>query len=173
MFGLDEVEVVLATEKDIPRITLFLSEPEIDQSFLLPLSSRNISIAERVGSNFPNGFWLVALHRGKIVGCRGCKGLVMEEGMVVEFSTLAVRTTFRGIGLGSLLMRRASEIALGRYAPLVMRFDSWSTNEAVEKMALEAGFVKKRIFEDPLKRPPGVQSVEYVLTVVLPLMSRN
>ncbi len=163
MFGLNDVGVVLATEKDIPRIILFLSEPEIDQAFLPPLSSRNISIAERVGSNFTNGFWLVALHRGGIVGCRGCKGLAMEEDRVIEFSTFVVRTTFRGIGLGSLLMCRALEIAFERYAPLVMRFDSWSTNEAIEKIALKVGFVKKRVFDDPLKRPPGVQSVEYVL----------
>jgi GNAT superfamily N-acetyltransferase len=163
MFSLNEVEVVLATENDILGIILFLSEPEIDQSFLLPLSSRKISITERVTRNFPDGFWLLALCQGGVAGCRGCRGLTMKKGRVVEFSTLAVRVDFRGIGLGSLLVQRASEIALKRYAPLVMQFDSWSTNEAVEKIALKAGFVKKRTFDDPSKRPPGVQSAEYVL----------
>ncbi len=163
MLSLDEIEVVLATEKDVSKITVFLSEPEIDQSFVPILSSRNITIEERVASNFPGGFWLLALHRGEIVGCRGCKGLVRQEGRIVEFSTLAVRASFRGIGLGSLLMQRATEIAFGYYAPLVMQFDSWSTNKAIEKMALKAGFIKKRIFDDPPKRPPGIQSVEFVL----------
>ena len=67
------------------------------------------------------------------------------------------------IGLGSLLLRRAAEIAFERYAPLTMRFDGWVANQALAKAAARAGFRRNRVFDDPAKRPPGVQSVEYVL----------
>ena len=160
---LNEIAVTLAREEDAPRIVSFLSAPEVDKSFLYPLSRRNISISERVYSKFPSGFWLVALYQGEIVGCRGCNGLVDEKDKVVEFSTTAVSPLFQGIGLGNLLVRRGVEIALERYTPLTMRFDSWANNLPIERIALKNGFVKTRIFDDPLKRPPGMQSVEYLL----------
>lgn len=158
-----EVKLELATKDDLSRIIDFLSTPEIDHSFVSPLSKRGISIEGRVRKKFEDGFWLIALHNGEVVGCRGCSGLVSTEPRIVEFSTIAISSAFRGRGVGTLLLRRAVEIALERYAPERMRFDGWSTNTALEKAALKAGFQKSRVFDDPTKRPPGVQSVEYVL----------
>lgn len=97
------------------------------------------------------------------MGCRGCNGVVERENRVVEFSTLAVSPGFRRRGVGTQLLRRAVEIAAVRYAPLQMKLDSWSTNVALGRAAVKAGFVRSRTFDDPLKRPPGIQSVEYVL----------
>ncbi len=158
-----EVKITLATETDIPRIVSFLKKPEIDQSFVYPLSRRNVSIKKRVRNKFLNGFWLIALHGRRVVGCRGCNGLVDQKNAIVEFSTIAVAPDFRGKGLGTLLLQRAVKIAFERYSPRMMKFDSWSTNDAMEKTALKAGFTKSRVFEDPIKRPPGVQSVEFIL----------
>ena len=161
--SLKKVKVALARESDASRIVSFLSDPEIDQSFVYPLSRRDISIEERVRSKFPKGFWLVASFEGKVVGCRGCIGVVDRKHRIVEFSTTAIDPVFRGSGLGVLLLRKAVESAFERYAPLTMKFDSWSTNKAMEKAALRAGFTKTRVFDDPTKRPPGVKSAEYVL----------
>ena len=158
-----KITLVLATEQDIPRVVSFLSTPEIDQSFVPPLSQRNTSIKERVRNRFLNGFWLLAVRHGNVIGCRGCKGLVDRHNKVVEFSTLAVSSAFRGCGLVGLLLRTAAGIALERYSPLVMKFDSWVGNTAVEKAALRVGFIRHRAYDDPSKRPPGVQSVEYIL----------
>lgn len=160
---LEKVKVALAVKGDISRLVAFLSNPEIDQSFVYPLSRRKVPIEERVQAMFPNGFWLIASHEGRIVGCRGCKGVVDWENRTVEFSTTAIDPAFREIGLASRLLRRAVETALERYAPLTIRFDSWTTNVAMERAALKAGFTKGKVFEDPSKRPPGVESVEYVL----------
>ncbi len=157
------VEVVLATEDDISRIISFLSNPEIDQAFVRPLSNRNTSIEERVRGGLSNGFWLIASYNSTVVGCRGCKGIVDQENKIAEFSTTAVASCYRGSGLGTLLLRTAVSIAFEQYSPLVMRFDSWSTNDAMEKVALKAGFRKGRVYEDPAKRPSGVMSVEYIL----------
>jgi len=163
MHLLEEVKISCATEGDIPRIISFLSRPEIDQAFVRPLSNRGISIKERVENKFPNGFWLIASHDEEIVGCRGCKGVIDHERRIVEFSTTAIAPDFRGIGLGPALLRTAVKIAFERYLPLIMRYNSWSTNIAMRKASLKAGFTVSRIFEDPWKRPPGVKSVEYSL----------
>ena len=158
-----EVELSLATKKDIPRIVSFLSKPEIDRAFVPHLSQRSLSIEERVESKLVKGFWLIAYHNKVIVGCRGCNGIVDQIKGVVEFSTIAVAQNLQRTGIGVLLLRTAVKIALERYAPSVMKFDSWSTNTTIERMALKVGFIKNRTFEDPAKRPPGIQSVEYIL----------
>lgn len=160
---LKQVKVVLAKKGDTSRLISFLSSPEIDQSFVYPLSRREVSIKERVCGMFPHGFWLIASYAERIVGCRGCKGIVDQEDRIVEFSTIAIDPAFRGIGLGSRLLRKAIQVALERYVPLIIKFDSWTTNRAMERAALKAGFMKRRVFDDPAKRPFGVKSVEYVL----------
>ena len=157
------VNILLATENDIPGIVAFLETPVIDQSFIYPLSQRMVSIEERVRSKLSQGFWLIVLHRSEIVGCRGCNGLIDKENKVVEFSTVAINSAFRGSGLGMFLVRKAVEIAFERYSPQKMKFDSWSTNKVIEQIALRVGFSKSRSYDDPLKRPPCIQSVEYVL----------
>ena len=156
-----EFEVRLAVEADLPQIVAFLSIPVVDQSFVPPLSSRRTGVADRVQNKFKHGFWLIALCGSDIVGCRGCNG--EDSRHVVEFSTLAVAPEFSGRGLGCLLMRRSVQVASTLYTPSMMKFDSWVTNEAVRKIALRIGFTPTRVYDDPEKRPPGIQSVEYVL----------
>ena len=91
-----------------------------------------VSIEERVRSKLSQGFWLIVLHRSEIVGCRGCNGLIDKENKVVEFSTVAINSAFRGSGLGMFLVRKAVEIAFERYSPQKMKFDSWSTNKVID-----------------------------------------
>ena len=160
---LEDLEVVIATEGSLPNLVHFLRRPEIDRAFVRPLSQRNVSIKERVRSTYQRGFWLIAQHNGNVVGCRGCKGMVDQENAILEFSTTAVAPGFRHIGLATLLLQTAVAIALARYAPRLMRFDSWSTNAMIERVAQKIGFTKTRAYDDPQKRPPGVQSVEYTL----------
>lgn len=163
MVSSPNAKVRLATENDLPGLITFLKTPVIDNSFVYPLSQRTTSIEERVHTKFTRGFWVIAVHEGEIVGCRGCNGFSDLENKVVEFSTLAINPGFRGSGLGLALVRTATEIALARYEPRIMKFDSWATNKAVERIALSLGFQKARIYDDPVKRPPGTQSVEYAL----------
>lgn len=163
MASSSNTQVRLATEDDLPGLIAFLRTPVIDTSFVYPLSQRTTIFEERVYSKFARGFWVIAVHDGEIIGCRGCNGFSDPENRVVEFSTLAINPGFRGSGLGLALVRTALEISLERYNPRTMKFDSWASNKAVERIALSLGFQKKRIYDDPAKRPPGVQSVEYVL----------
>jgi N-acetylglutamate synthase-like GNAT family acetyltransferase len=163
MFTLEDIRLRLATEKELASIIDFLSTPEIDQSFVRPLSKRSLSIPERVHSKFSQGFWLIALYQGKIVACRACSGIVDRKTKRVELSTMAIAQPFRRQGLGSMLLHEGVMIARERYNPRIISIDSWSTNKAMEKTALGCGFVKRRTFDDPSKRPPGIQSVEYIL----------
>lgn len=163
MFNLEDINLVLATEKDLQSIVNFLSTPEIDQAFVRPLSQRNTSIPDRVRTKFKDGFWLIAYYQGTMAACRACNGIVDPKKQEVGLSTMAIGSSFRRQGLGSMLLRVGVILARERYNPRITTVDSWSTNRAMEKTALNCGFVKGRVFDDPAKRPPGLQSVEYVL----------
>jgi GNAT superfamily N-acetyltransferase len=158
-----KVEFVLATTQDISEIVNFLSMPEIDNAFVFPLSHRLISIEQRVTSKFSDGFWLLARFEGRIVGVRGCKGIIDPEKRIVEFSTIATHPEFRGSGLGTILLKKSVEIAFARYHPLLMKFPSWSTNIGMTKATAKAGFTRGQEFDDPWKRPSGIKSVEYTI----------
>lgn len=155
-----EFEIRLLQEGEADALVRFLSDPLIDQSFVPPLSERTITIDERVTSKMQTGFWMVALNAGVIVGCRGCNGVVDTEKRLVEFSTLAVDPSCRGYGLGAKLLEEAFHLALRRYNPAEMKFDSWVGNIAVERGAIRLGFKKSEPYANP-KRPQGVMSVAY------------
>lgn len=163
MQSANDIRVALATKEDLLDLVDFLSQPEIDQAFVKPLSQRNISIKDRVAHTHEIGFWLLAKNDAQIVGCRGCKGIVVQEPRVVEFTTTAVDPAYRKLGIATLLVQTGIAFAYKRFAPQFMRFDSWATNAQVERMAIRAGFTKGRVYDDPAKRPVGKKSVEYIM----------
>lgn len=160
---IDYIQLVVAEDSRIVELCEFLSREDIDRSFVLPLSSRDISIRERVVKIQKQGFWLLAIHGNKIVGCRGCKGIVDEKEDILEFSTTVVDPSYRGIGLGMLIFRQGVKLARDRYKPKVVRMDSTPDNEAIKRMAADSGFVVSRIYDDPVKRGSGGKSIEYIL----------
>jgi len=163
MSRFDVVNIILATESMLIELIQFLQQPKIDHAFIRPLSERDVSIRDRVYRIYQSGFWLVALCNGKVIGCRGCKGIIDKQYGILEFSTTVVDSVFRGVGLATLLFQQGVKIAYTRYRPSVMKLDSWSTNKAVERIVLKLGFSKNRVYDDSEKRLPGMQSVEYIL----------
>jgi len=156
----EEIRIVLANEHDSEELVAFLRSPEIDRSFVPPLTAREISIEARVHTKLQSGFWLIAREDDVIAGCRGCNGLIEKKKRIVEFSTLAIHPAYRRRDLGTRLVIESVDLAVVRYAPDIMKFDSWVTNTFVEEVARNLGFAKHRIYDDP-KRPPGIKSVEY------------
>lgn len=158
-------DIRIATETDKEALMHFLRKPEVDGSFIPPLSARVISIEDRVDEKIVHGFWIVAFDGSKLIGCRGCNGVVDTTEQIVEFSTLAVDSHYRHKGIARQLMQLAFQTALKLYSPRKMRFDSWLTNTAVAHLAQDMGFKKTRVYQDP-KRPDGILSVEYIWTRV-------
>ena len=161
--ALQSLNSFFTTGGDLQDLVNFLQKPEIDQAFVRPLSQRDVSIDARVHTTFQKGFWLLAKHEGRIVGCRGCKGIVDSEKGILEFTTTAIDPAFQHQGIGTFLFQRGIAAALERYAPRMLRIDSWSGNTRLEKLVTKMGFVKSRTYDDPTKRPAGVLSVEYTL----------
>jgi N-acetylglutamate synthase-like GNAT family acetyltransferase len=161
--ALHSLDSIFATGGDLQDLVNFLQKPEIDQAFVRPLSQRDVSINARVHTTFQKGFWLLAKYENFIVGCRGCKGIVDCEKGILEFTTTAIDPAFQRQGIGTLLFQRGIAAALERYAPRLLRIDSWSGNARLEKLVTKMGFVKSRTYDDPTKRPAGVLSVEYIL----------
>ena len=151
--------------KDAEVLIAFLQRPEIDGSFLPPLSQRPVSIATRVHSKMESGFWLIARRGTEILGCRGCNGLVDPVFRIVEFSTMSLAPEARGLGLGKLLMVEAIALSLQLYQPRQIRLDSTEGNQAMAGLMKSLGFRVSRVYPDPEKRPPGVRSVEYILDI--------
>ena len=166
MLTLDKICVRIAHRGDLDAILRFLETPEIDRTFVRPLSERDISISERVATKFDNGFWLIAMYESVLVACRACSGITDEKKQVVELSTMAISEPFRRKGLGTLLLKEGVKVAREYYDPLTITVDSWSTNSGMERTALMCGFRKMRSFHDPRKRPFGIQTVEYALDCI-------
>lgn len=55
---MDDVNIQIATKDDLNDLIKYLSLDIIDNSFVKPLSQRNISIYDRVYKYFNNGFGL-------------------------------------------------------------------------------------------------------------------
>lgn len=157
------IKVDLATIESLNGLIDFLSRPEIDLAFVRPLSQRSTNIATRVLSTFQKGFWLLARQDALIIGCRGCNGILSDQPGVLQFSTTAIAPAFQNQGLGRLLLQKGVEVAFQRYSPRIMVLDSWSGNAQFEHTVTKLGFVKSREYEDPVKRPVGVKTVEYIL----------
>ncbi|HIH66276.1 MAG TPA: GNAT family N-acetyltransferase [Nanoarchaeota archaeon] len=150
---------IIANEGDLEKLTGFLSRPEIDLAFIKPLSSRAISIAERVYSKYKAGLWALAIDEGGNVA--GCCALIPRE-KEVEISTYAVSPEHQGHGIGSALLDfliLEGKERYNQYKTIIM--DSWEGNKAVERIMQKTGFVLREAYEDPDKRPPGVKTVVY------------
>jgi ribosomal protein S18 acetylase RimI-like enzyme len=164
MFHLQKgINVDIATSQSLNGIVDFLSQPDIDLTFVRPLSQRSTSIATRVLSTFHKGFWLLARQDALIIGCRGCNGIIGDKPGVLQFSTTAVAPAFQNQGLGRFLIQQGVEVAFQRYSPRIMVLDSWSGNTQFEHTVTKLGFVKSREYEDLVKRPLGIKTVEYIL----------
>ncbi len=156
---MQEINIRVAEEEDLWKILEFLSDPIIDNQFVLPLSQREMSIRERVDLKYQKGLWLIALDNEKICGCRGLTYHSSEE--VVDFSTFVVHPSYVGRGLGKRIFQKSIDLAIERYNPSKIQLDSWNTNKVAPILARKFGFSKVEEYLDPKKRPPGVKTVVY------------
>lgn len=158
----DKYEIKIAEKEDLEELIKFIEKPEIDNLFITPLSSRNITIEERVHSKFNQGVWLLLLFEGKIIGCRA---LIPNEKKEVMFSTFAIDPAFQKKGLGKKLYGASIETAKKKFKCKTILVDSWNTNKTAGILAAKFGFQKFQEFDDPKKRPKGIRTVIYKLEV--------
>lgn len=148
-----------AVQSDLLHIINFLSIPEIDNAFVLPLSQRSETIESRVLSRFSRGFWITLWDGNILCGCWSVSYDISQE--KATFSTLAIKPSYQGKGLGKWLMRESIGLCIAEYNPKRMQFDSWHTNQAIKTLASQLGFVGVAEYDEPSKRPPGIKNVLY------------
>lgn len=156
-----EISYQIVDSSSAEGIIAFLSQSVIDQLFVSPLSQRDITIEERVHRGMKSGVWLTVMSGQHIMGCRLIKS--EPENRVVHFSTLTLHPDIQRIGVGTALLQRSIAVARERFGADIIRFDTWSSNQATRRLASKFGFKKIREIVDPVKRPEGVTSVEYEL----------
>src|SRR3990172_5373393 len=111
----------IAQKKDLEKLITFLRSPDIDQSFVKPLSQRSQNIRDRVLSKYEKGKWLIAYEEKNIIGCCGLSN--NEED--VEVTTFVVSPQSRGLGIGYTLLKKIVEIAIQEYSGKKVLLDTW------------------------------------------------
>lgn len=153
------IKLKVAEKKDLGNIVKFLSEPDIDNSFIKPLSERDITITDRVVRKYINGVWLLATYKKDIAGCLA----LIENPHDVEISTYAVSAQYRGQGIGSILLNYAYEKTKELYKTHnYITLDSWGGNEAITHLMKKHGYKLIKDYDDPIKRPKGYTTVVYI-----------
>jgi N-acetylglutamate synthase-like GNAT family acetyltransferase len=145
-----------ARKDQLPSILDFLSRAEIASGFIPNLANRSVSIRNRVYND--DLVWIVATLDANIIGCRGV--FISVPNNENTFTTLAVDPRFQKIGVGCALF----ELSVYKAESLghrTLRFDSWSGNDGISKLAYKFGF---KIIQDAFsgKRPEGVRNLIYV-----------
>ena len=151
----------VAQKEDLNNIISFLSQPEIDNAFCKPLSDRNISITERVFLKNKEGLWVLAKIENKIVACVA----IIPEGKGVIFSTFACFQNIESKLAGGGVCEKSLKIARENFDVSFIEIDSWEGNEFINRFLTKRGFKKIKIYPDPEKRPPSVNSVLYRKTL--------
>lgn len=150
----------VAEKDDLSQIINFLSSPEIDLSFVKPLSQRNLSIEERVRVKYENGLWLLAMDARTVAGCLAL--IPSSEENYVEISTYAVSQKHQGKGIGGRLIEEAMILCKQRYSNFKkIILDSWDGNEAIAKLMQKKEFKLVNSFYDSAKRPEGIKTLIY------------
>ncbi len=153
------VQYRTAGKNDLYQLVDFLSLPEIDMSFVKPLSQRNLSIEERVKIKYENGLWLLAMDEKTIAGCLA---LIPHDRDCVEISTYAVSQRHQGKGIGGRLIDEAIILCKQQYPSFKkVILDSWEGNEAITKLMQKKEFILVDSFYDPGKRPEGIKTAIY------------
>jgi hypothetical protein len=145
------------------RIIDFLKTPGVDNSFVKPLSQRDLSITQRVDKYYREGTWIIG-HKSENI--RGCVA-VRQNADAAYLSTFALvhKPSLNDLKLGLGLLDYVIQYASIELKAKVIDTDSWENNSVVEKLLLRKGFKINARYDDPAKRPPGVQTVYYVKEV--------
>lgn len=151
--------IEIAKGRDMKAIREFLSIPEIDQSFVKPLSERNITIDQRVRMYYHNGVWIIGHEDGEISGCVAVR--CQRESAYI--STYALRPHALNMGIG--LLDYALGYAKNSCHAKLIDTDSWENNRVVDMILKRKGFKVESVYDDPVKRPEGLKTVYYTLTI--------
>jgi len=153
------VRIDIAKKDELLDIINYLIIPEIDLSFVRPLSQRNISIKERVYTDFNKWYWLVLKDNDNLI--RWTLACIMENN-IAYLSTFSVSNVIVGHGFGKKLIFDVEMILKSLFPEINAIFlDSWSTNKWVASIMKEFWFTKIKEYEDKEKRVDWVKTVLY------------
>src|SRR3989338_7523429 len=159
-----DISYKVAEKSDLYSLVSFLSLPEIDLSFVKPLSKRDLSIEERVQMKYEHGLWLLAIDSRTIAGCLA---LIPSGENYVEISTYAVSQKHQGKGIGGRLIEDAITLCKQRYSGFSkIILDSWEGNNAVANLMQKKGFKLVNSFYDSVKRPEGIKTLIYEKSLI-------
>ena len=152
------IEIRVANNLDLLEIIKFLSEPEVDNQFVKPLSQRAISIFDRVDNTFNKGIWFLAIKDGVIVACRGVK---FPNPKQAKFSTFVVHPKYQKKGIGYQLFIFSIEYIKEKYGNVDIISDSWEGNCKYERILKHVNHIKVDSYFDELKRPQNIKTIVY------------
>jgi hypothetical protein len=151
--------IEIAKGRQFNIIRDFLKRPDIDTSFVKPLSERNITIDQRVRMYQYYGIWIMGHDDNEVYGCIAVK--CQKE--AAYLSTYALRPDALNKGLA--LLDYALKYAVDNYHAKMIDTDSWENNRVVDFILKRKGFRVDSVYDDPIKRPDGVKTVYYILKI--------
>lgn len=134
-----DIKEKIAESNDLNKIINFLTKPEIDNMFVYPLSSRWLSINERVVNKFNEWTWVILLDCLNVIWCRA---IIPFENDKVMLSTFAVDPKYQWKWLWKILYQYSIDVAIKKYNPKEIYVDSWNTNSVAFSLAKKFGFEK-------------------------------
>jgi len=161
---MQSIIVRMADEALAPSLVYFLSQAYIDSQFVLPLSQRRLSIADRVLRPPRPTTWFVATQKDVIVGCRG----IIDQRPDARTTTFVVDPALHGTGIGTQLFCESIRFVIDQLEAERLRTDSWEGNLIIPKLMEKFGFREICRYFDTARRPPGVRTIEYEIDLRFP-----
>ncbi|MBN2087033.1 GNAT family N-acetyltransferase [Candidatus Peregrinibacteria bacterium] len=153
------ISISIAEEKDLENLIIYLSQKEVDNAFVKPLSERPISIRDRVFRDFKEGFWLIGKDEEENVIASLA---IIYHDYTAECSTFSISPLLRGRHIGTKILIEAEMILQSMFPEIHMIvIDSWEGNTPVKKLVEKLDYKEINRYVDTRKRPQGVKTITY------------
>lgn len=148
--------LTLNSTLELKKLKAYYLSPEIDNSFVKPISKRGYPIDEVIypQSEFK---WLVAIHNENIIASR--RIMIVKD--YAHLSFLSIAPNFRGFGISKELYEKSINIAKS-YKPKFLKLKTWNTNTIAIKMATKYGFTQTSEYIDLDNRVDGIKTLEFI-----------
>ncbi|MBV6646688.1 MAG: GNAT family N-acetyltransferase [Cyclobacteriaceae bacterium] len=148
---MDQVEIRIAKTKDINELTILLTSLFAQESDFIPDSRKQRKGLEMIIKNPQHGHILVVVKDEQLVGMVNLLYLIStsEGAKVAMLEDMVVNPTFRGYGVGSILIRNGIDFARDQGCQRITLLTDFDNAKAI-KFYEKNGFTKSKMI--PLRR---------------------